>query len=469
MRLLTAHAPVAAQCKAPSPAPSAPIRARLQAGVGNQAVLRHVAQIHEAAHLGTSGASGPLPHLGAIQRSFGRHDLSRVAAHIDGAATAGSVAMGAAGFATGDHVAFSGAPSLHTAAHEAAHAIQQRDGVRLAGGVGQVSDRYEQHAEAVADLVVAGRSAEALLSSMIHPGAASAPPGEVVQRDLLDNENKPSETAAPPPSSAPKAHSCPSTKASCPKDFCVPFDSEADARSNRALWLNTVLAGITAAVDHRVVPLWYQHIMGGAPPQDFSAKFGADFTRSRDTHLATEYLLLQLNVSLRNSPPVFPPDSNSVTIDLGSRIGPAIAELDKQDGPHEMNFGQAAELPGNIAGGVGKDQLSCPAGAQPSPFNDERRAEGTATVTRAADGALTLTPSITYTVKDTIDLCPGDCGGSGEQIATRRISRWEATGISGDVPFTVVFPNPPAESVIPARRSAPPTPPVTAPPPPKKE
>ena len=72
--------------------------------------------------------------------------------------------MGAAAFTTGDHVAFAGPPSLHTAAHEAAHVIQQRAGVHLTGGVGEPGDRYERHADAVADLVVRGRSAAGLLA-----------------------------------------------------------------------------------------------------------------------------------------------------------------------------------------------------------------------------------------------------------------------------------------------------------------
>jgi hypothetical protein len=71
--------------------------------------------------------------------------------------------MGAAAFTTGNHVAFAGSPDLRTAAHEAAHVVQQRGGVQLSGGVGAVGDRYEQHADAVAGLVVQGRSAERLL------------------------------------------------------------------------------------------------------------------------------------------------------------------------------------------------------------------------------------------------------------------------------------------------------------------
>jgi hypothetical protein len=59
--------------------------------------------------------------------------------------------MGAEAFTSGNHVAFAGTPSLHTAAHEAAHVVQQRAGIHLKGGVGQVGDEYEKHADAVAD------------------------------------------------------------------------------------------------------------------------------------------------------------------------------------------------------------------------------------------------------------------------------------------------------------------------------
>jgi hypothetical protein len=90
-------------------------------------------------------------------------------------------AMGAQAFATGNHVAFASAPDLHTAAHEAAHVVQQRAGVQLKGGVGEVGDTYERHADAVADRVVAGESAQELLD---HHAAASSTAGRgaAVQR-----------------------------------------------------------------------------------------------------------------------------------------------------------------------------------------------------------------------------------------------------------------------------------------------
>src|SRR5690348_17146962 len=51
------------------------------------------ANVKAAAQLGTSGAGGKLPHFEAVQRSFGRHDLSELKAHTDGAAASGADAM----------------------------------------------------------------------------------------------------------------------------------------------------------------------------------------------------------------------------------------------------------------------------------------------------------------------------------------------------------------------------------------
>lgn len=121
---------------------------------------------HQLAAAGTRGAGGKLPHLDTIQRSFGRFDVSGVRAYTDGDAAAANQALGSSGYAFGESVAFSGHPDLHTAAHEAAHVVQQRAGVSLKGGVGSVGDRYERHADTVADLVVAGKSAEGELARM---------------------------------------------------------------------------------------------------------------------------------------------------------------------------------------------------------------------------------------------------------------------------------------------------------------
>jgi hypothetical protein len=122
--------------------------------------------VRAAAASGIDGPGEALPYLPAIQASFGpQHDVSGIVAHVGGPAAAASTAIGASAYATGNHVAFGASPDLHTAAHEAAHVVQQRSGVQLFGGVGQSGDVYERHADAVAERVVAGASAADLLAA----------------------------------------------------------------------------------------------------------------------------------------------------------------------------------------------------------------------------------------------------------------------------------------------------------------
>jgi hypothetical protein len=131
----------------------------------------------------TVARGGPLPFFGAIQRSFGRHDLGAVQAHTDAQAAAAARTLGAEAFTVREHVAFAGEPSLETAAHEAAHVVQQRSGAVLAGGAGQEGDRHERHADVVARRVVAGQSSEALLDAYTGagPDGARATSAGVVQ------------------------------------------------------------------------------------------------------------------------------------------------------------------------------------------------------------------------------------------------------------------------------------------------
>ena len=118
---------------------------------------------HDAAAKGVASPTTSLPFADQIQSSFGpSHDVSKINAHVGGDSAS---AMGANAYASGNHVVFDRSPDLHTAAHEAAHVVQQAQGVNLYGGVGEAGDSYERHADAVADRVVAGQSAADLLGS----------------------------------------------------------------------------------------------------------------------------------------------------------------------------------------------------------------------------------------------------------------------------------------------------------------
>lgn len=123
---------------------------------------------------GMQGSGNALPHVDAIQASFGKHDVSQVRSYDGGDAADAAAELDADGFAMGGAVAFRSAPDLRTAAHEAAHVVQQRAGHAPAGGIDQPGDALEQSADEVADAVVAGRSAEPLLDRFTGGGGASA-------------------------------------------------------------------------------------------------------------------------------------------------------------------------------------------------------------------------------------------------------------------------------------------------------
>ena len=133
-----------------------------------------------------------------IQASFGAFDLSGVSAHIGGESGASAGELGAEAYAFGDSVVFSSAPSLHTAAHEAAHVIQQRSGNAPSSGLGERGDSYEVFADQVADAVVSGRDASSLLHQVASPGHTSvSQPGCT----LASSNGRPM-TSTPPQSTA---------------------------------------------------------------------------------------------------------------------------------------------------------------------------------------------------------------------------------------------------------------------------
>src|SRR5262249_45650019 len=124
------------------------------------------------------------------QASFGAaHDVSGIRAHVGGDS---AKAMGATAFAAGNHVVFDRSPDLHTAAHEAAHVVQQAKGVNLYVGACASRDSHKRHAHAVADRVVAGESAAALLAGGPSGGAATS---AVQKKDITDGTKQEHEAA----------------------------------------------------------------------------------------------------------------------------------------------------------------------------------------------------------------------------------------------------------------------------------
>jgi hypothetical protein len=269
--------------------------------------------------------------------------------------------------------------------------------------------------------------------------ASEGSSARVVQRQEIGNAPPMEDPRDPAISSAPKGKSWTGASAKCGVNFCRPWPTQRMAEDERKTLWPILMLGIGAKVSTRVLPVWTQWAFGGGGVQNFNKEFGGDFLASPTTAKTTTFLVDELKKALAASPPAIPA-AGFVTLDIPPLIPGPVKAIDTPGDPHEMNFNVIGDIPGNLAGGIGKDQAANPVGATPSPQDDERIAKGSVTVVNTGGGTLMAVPNLSYTVKDTVDLCPGDCGAAKERIATIPMSRWEATGISGDVPFTVDFP-----------------------------
>jgi Domain of unknown function (DUF4157) len=136
---------------------------------------------HEVAAAGLAGGGGAYPHREAIESSFGQ-PLNATAV-IGGAAADACGALNASAYARGNQVGFASAPDLRLAAHEAAHTLQQQEGVQLQAGLGAAGDRYERAADEAAEHVVRGESAAHLF------GATTSSPSIAVQRQQVTSRD----------------------------------------------------------------------------------------------------------------------------------------------------------------------------------------------------------------------------------------------------------------------------------------
>ncbi len=251
----------------------------------------------------------------------------------------------------------------------------------------------------------------------------------------------------------------------CHPNFCQPFDSVPGAVADLAWAGPLILAGIATRVNSRVVPLWASYMSRGSAPQNLTANFGTDFTMSPTTAGTTRFLIRELRRDVEANHIALMGGSPVITLDFTPRLSVPLTAIDNPADANQMNFNVPSDIAGNIAGGIGKDETSFSVGAAPSPFNDSREAVIKATLITNVDGSISVVPFIRFTVKDTIDLCPGDCGTSAEQVATVPLSRFEATGLTGDIPMIIQFDAPATELVpfiIPAPVASPVSGTVTA-------
>jgi hypothetical protein len=380
-----------------------------------------------------------------MEGRFGR-DFSQVRIHQDAGAGQSARDVGASAYTVGNAIVFGPGRSPRDSggrllAHELAHVIQQQDpapqvGVRQPVGragsdtspsspilmrqgdgiIGSALDKIEELKQSV--------EKKAEKTALAYLGAIASVPGLGA---VYTNPDR-----------------------NCPPTFCNPFRSKVEALEYFAIAAPLLREGIKRKVGSRVVPFWTLYLAGGTSVIDISGAYGPDFTNSRTTKKTAEYLYGVLKSEIgkyakslmggaQTIRPVFGTGNSVNTKELTK----AFSAISDQDSGHAMNFNYPFEVPGNIAGGIGKDQASIKIGAKPSAWNDMRNAEIACELTRTPTGIL-ATPSIGFTVVDTVDLCPGDCGdeSKGEWAGTIPLSRFEATGLVGDVPYRVEFPAP---------------------------
>lgn len=231
----------------------------------------------------------------------------------------------------------------------------------------------------------------------------------------------------------------------CPDAYCRPFDTLKEALDDRASDGESVLSTIATANPH-AEPLFRRYVFNPGPAGDISAEYGSDFASSRTTRSVSEQIHRLVEADIKSNPPTFPTPDTWITVDYETDPRKdSLKQQFNQLATSDLVFTDPFEVPGLIAGGVGTNQGFCTVGANTSGAQeDSRSARVSAQVFKNTDGSMVINPIVNYTVVDTLDFCPGNCGGFFAQHLgnTVQMSRWEASGISGDVPFTVNFQGP---------------------------
>jgi hypothetical protein len=129
--------------------------------------------VHQIARQGASGPAQSYPFREKVEAGLDI-DLAGIDAHIGPIASEACEQLGCAAYTMGNDVVFNGWPAESTAWHEGKHVDQQRQGVTLEGGVGEVGDVYEQEAEAAAAAATSGASAKQSVGDVEQEPAAAA-------------------------------------------------------------------------------------------------------------------------------------------------------------------------------------------------------------------------------------------------------------------------------------------------------
>lgn len=149
-----------------------------------------------AVHEGLESTGQPLDAgtRAFMEPRFGR-DFSGVRLHTGSAARMGASAVSARAYTVGHNIVLGEGESAlptpegrHLLAHELTHVVQQQSGAHAASGMSVPGDAFERQANAVADAVVGGQSAQAMLTGL-RPSATGAPSRPSVMRQTEPSVN----------------------------------------------------------------------------------------------------------------------------------------------------------------------------------------------------------------------------------------------------------------------------------------
>lgn len=248
-------------------------------------------------------------------------------------------------------------------------------------------------------------------------------------------------TPAPPAPTIPVAScNCPPATPSCLPGFCAPMPVPV-ALAERLSIGSQLIGVLTGLGGSGVGSIYNDFVFGGrSGVMTLSASLRNEFAAICQTEVATNHLMSAIINSIWG---IFPASTTAQVIPLATVAPTAVTDIGTPGNSHQLVYCGSTNAPGLLAGGIGTTQLSVLVGAIPSTQNDSRTATGQVTVTRHAlpsGGArVEFTPTIDIEVRDTVDFCPGNCGSLAAQVATNPFSRWEASGISGDVAFVTQF------------------------------
>jgi outer membrane protein OmpA-like peptidoglycan-associated protein len=233
---------------------------------------------------------------------------------------------------------------------------------------------------------------------------------------------------------------CPTANPSCFPGYCNPAPRSL-AMIDRFTKAPGVSLAISALGGSEVGAIYDLFIWGGSSSVlTLSSTLRSEFETICQTAVATNHIMTAIVNAIWGH---YPASTPAQTIPLSAVAPTAVSDIDTPGSAHELVYCGATNAPGLLAGGVGKTQLTTRIGAIPSPQNDARIATGHINVSRltlpGGGSRLEFTPVIEIEVLDTVDFCPGNCGGFLAQGLTIPLSQWEASGISGDVPFSTRF------------------------------